>query len=297
MMNIYDCFMYYDEDLLLDIRLNTLDKFVKKFVITEATYTHNGSKKKLNFDIKKFTKFRDKINYIVVEKHPPNIMDLVSGEPEKDKKEKLILNGMARDYYQRENLSRGLSDASKDDLILISDLDEIPKLESLNYNKVKNNIVIFEQKMFYYKLNLYYKDFIWAGTKAVKKKNFLSPQWLRNIKSKKYPFWRIDTFFSKKKYSNLYHIKDGGWHFTCIRTPEDLESKLLNFAHHYEFEESGLKIDDIKKLIEEKRVMYDHNVDQKGYKWSGKSILQKIKLNLLPEYISSNVKKFDTWLD
>ena len=297
MMNIYDCFMYYDEDLLLDIRLNTLDKFVKKFVITEATYTHNGSKKKLNFDIKKFTKFRDKINYIVVEKHPPNIMDLVSGEPEKDKKEKLILNGMARDYYQRENLSRGLRDASKDDLILISDLDEIPKLESLNYNKVKNNIVIFEQKMFYYKLNLYYKDFIWAGTKAVKKKNFLSPQWLRNIKSKKYPFWRIDTFFSKKKYSNLYHIKDGGWHFTCIRTPEDLESKLLNFAHHYEFEESGLKIDDIKKLIEEKRVMYDHNVDQKGYKWSGKSILQKIKLNLLPEYISSNVKKFDTWLD
>ena len=297
MMNIYDCFMYYDEDLLLDIRLNALDKFVKKFVITEATYTHNGSKKKLNFDIKKFTKFRDKINYIVVEKHPPNIMDLVSGEPEKDKKEKLILNGMARDYYQRENLSRGLSDASKDDLILISDLDEIPKLESLNYNKVKNNIVIFEQKMFYYKLNLYYKDFIWAGTKAVKKKNFLSPQWLRNIKSKKYPFWRIDTFFSKKKYSNLYHIKDGGWHFTCIRTPEDLESKLLNFAHHYEFEESGLKIDDIKKLIEEKRVMYDHNVDQKGYKWSGKSILQKIKLNLLPEYISSNVKKFDTWLD
>ena len=289
--------MYYDEDLLLDIRLNALDKFVKKFVITEATYTHNGSKKKLNFDIKKFTKFRDKINYIVVEKHPPNIMNLVSGEPEKNKKEKLILNGMARDYYQRENLSRGLRDASKDDLILISDLDEIPKLESLNYNKVKNKIVIFEQKMFYYKLNLYYKDFIWAGTKAVKKKNFLSPQWLRNIKSKKYPFWRIDTFFSKKKYSNLYHIKDGGWHFTCIRTPEDLESKLLNFAHHYEFEESGLKIDDIKKLIEEKRVMYDHNVDQKGYKWSGKSTLCKVELKYLPKYISSNIAKYEDWLD
>ena len=50
-MNIYDCFMYYDEDLLLDIRLNVLNKYVKKFVITEATYTHNGSKKKLNFNI------------------------------------------------------------------------------------------------------------------------------------------------------------------------------------------------------------------------------------------------------
>ena len=58
--------MYYDEDLLLDIRLNSLDKYVKKFVITEATYTHNGSKKKLNFDIQKFKKFQDKIEYIVV---------------------------------------------------------------------------------------------------------------------------------------------------------------------------------------------------------------------------------------
>ena len=53
-MNIYDCFMYFDEDLLLDLRLNLLDKFVKKFVITEATYNHNGNKKKLNFDINNF---------------------------------------------------------------------------------------------------------------------------------------------------------------------------------------------------------------------------------------------------
>ena len=73
MMNIYDCFMYFDEDLLLDLRLNSLDKFVKKFVITEATYTHNGNRKKLNFDINKFKKFKDKIIYIVVEKQPQNI--------------------------------------------------------------------------------------------------------------------------------------------------------------------------------------------------------------------------------
>ena len=151
--------------------------------------------------------------------------------------------------------------------------------------------------MFYYKLNLYYNEFIWAGSKAVKYKNFVSPQWLRNVKSKKYPFWRLDIFFSKKKYSNLFYVKDGGWHFTCIRTPEDLEKKLLNFAHHYEFEQSGLKINDIKKLINEKRVMYDHNIDQKGYKWSGKSILKKINLNLLPSYIANNAKRFDEWLD
>jgi len=289
--------MYFDEDLLLDLRLNTLNKYVKKFVITEATYTHNGSKKKLNFDINKFKKFRDKINYIVVDEQPSNILKLVNGESEERKKEKLILNGMARDYFQREKLQNGLKDANDDDFIIISDLDEIPDLSSLDFSKIKNKIIIFQQKMFYYKFNLLYEDFNWFGSKAVRKKNFLSPQWLRNIKSRNYPKWRLDTLFSKKKYSNLYLVQDGGWHFTCIRTAEDLEKKLLNFAHHYEFEESGLKIHDLKKLITEKRVMYDHNVDQRGYKWSGKSILKKIENRLLPNYISSNLEKFKNWLD
>ena len=296
-MNIYDCFMYYDEDLLLDIRLNTLNKFVKKFVITEATYTHNGTKKKLNFNIKNFDKFKDKIEYIVVDQQPPDIREINENDSIELKSEKLILNGMARDYFQRQNLQKGLKNLENDDLIIISDLDEIPDLENLKLNEIKDNIVIFQQKMFYYKLNLLYDEFIWAGSKAVKYKNFISPQWLRNIKSKKYPFWRIDVLFSKKKYSNLYYINNGGWHFTCIRTPEDLEKKLLNFAHHYEFEQSGLKTNDIKKLINEKRVMYDHNIDQRGYKWSGKSILKSIDLNLLPSYIKNNTEKFKEWLD
>ena len=289
--------MYFDEDLLLDLRLNSLDKFVKKFVITEATYTHNGSKKKLNFDINKFKKFKDKIIYIVVDKQPKDIMKLKENDTKQKRGEKLILNGMARDYFQRENLSRGLNDADGDDLILISDLDEIPDLKKLNLSAINNNIIIFEQKMFYYKLNLLYEDYIWLGTKAVKKKNLKSPQWLRNIKGKNYPKWRVDTFFSKKKYTNLTFIKDGGWHFTCLRTAEELEKKLLNFAHHYEFEESGLNIENLRKLIADKRVMYDHNVDQKGYKWSGKSILKKIENKLLPEYVCVNLNKYSDWLD
>lgn len=296
-MNVYDCFMYYDEDLLLDIRLNVLDKYVKKFVITEATYTHNGSKKKLNFNIQNFIKFKDKIEYIIVDQHPPNIKKINKNDAPEISEEKLILNGMARDYYQRECLKKGLKNLDKDDLIIISDLDEIPNLENLKINEIKNNIVIFQQKMFYYKLNLLYDEFIWAGSKAVKYKNFVSPQWLRNIKSKKYSFWRLDVLFSKKKYSNLNYIKNGGWHFTCIRTPEDLEKKLLNFAHHYEFEQSGLKLTDLKKLIKEKRVMYDHSVDQTGYKWSGKSILKTVNNNELPLYIRNNIKKFKDWLD
>ena len=289
--------MYFDEDLLLDLRLNSLNKYVKKFVITEATYTHNGSKKDLKFDINKFQKFKDKIIYLVVDNQPNNILDLAEGESKEKRGEKLILNGMARDYFQRENLKRGLAGIDDEDLVLISDLDEIPNFKELNFTKIKNNILIFEQKMFYYKLNLFYNDFTWLGTKATRYKNFISPQWLRNIKGRNYSKWRIDTWFSKKKYSNLLFIKNGGWHFTCLRTPEELEKKLLNFAHHYEYEESGLKINDLKKLINEKRVMYDHNVDQKGYKWSGKSILKKIDEKLLPNYVSSNISKYSEWLD
>ena len=103
--------------------------------------------------------------------------------------------------------------------------------------------------------------------------------------------------FSKKKYSNLFFIKNGGWHFTCLRTPQELEKKLLNFAHHYEYEESGLNINDLKRFIHEKRVMYDHKVDQKGYKWSGKSILKAIDKNYLPSYINHNLEKYKDWLD
>ena len=297
MMNIYDCFQYFDEDLLLDIRLNVLNQYVKKFVITEATYTHNGAKKKLNFNINHFQKFKDKIEYIVVDKPPSNLLELKDEDAEDKRGEKLILNGMARDYFQRENLIKGLKNADENDFILISDLDEIPNLEQSNLSKIKHKIIIFEQKMFYYKLNLLYSDILWYGTKACKKKYLLSPQWLRNIKAKKYPFWRVDLFFSKKKYSNLFFIKNGGWHFTYLKRPEDLKKKLTNFAHHYEFEKSGMQIDDIKKFMDEKRVIYDHNIDQRGYKWSGKTRLTKVSDNQLPNYILLNIDKYAEWLD
>ena len=96
----------------------------------------------------------------------------------------------------------------------------------MNISLLKNKIILFEQKMFYYKLNLFYEEYKWFGTKGVTKKNLISPQWIRNIKSKKYPFWRLDTLFSKKKYSNIHFVKNGGWHFTCLRTPEELEKNF-----------------------------------------------------------------------
>ena len=72
-MKIYDCFMFFDEEMMLDLRLNILDKYVDKFIITEATYMHSGRPKKLLFDINKFSKFKDKIIYNVIDKEPSNI--------------------------------------------------------------------------------------------------------------------------------------------------------------------------------------------------------------------------------
>lgn len=289
--------MYFDEDLLLDVRLSTLNKYVNKFIISESRYTHNGSKKKLNFDISKFSKYKEKIIYIVVENEPPNILKVSENDSDEKKGEKLILNGMARDYYQRENLHKGLKNANDNDLVLISDLDEIPNLNNQDFTKVNDKILIFKQKMFYYKFNLLYKNFKWFGTKGILKKNFISPQWLRNIKPKKYNWWRIDTILSNKKYTNLSIIENGGWHFTCIRSPEDLEKKMLNFAHHYEYENSGIKIDDLRRLIKEKKIMYKHNAGKDENKWSNGSTLEKIDNKNLPECIKNNLDKYKEWLD
>ena len=194
-MKIYDCFMFSDEEMLLDLRLNSLDKFVDRFVIAEASYFHNGEPKELNFNIENFSKFKDKIEYIVVNKQPPEISEDKTKNLSEEQK---IINSIQRDNYQREQLSLGISDLNLNDWIIISDLDEIPNLQNIDFSKLNDEILIFKQKMYYYKLNLHYQNFTWFGSKAVKMKNFISPQWIRNIKSKKYPKWRIDTYFSKK---------------------------------------------------------------------------------------------------
>ena len=64
-MRIFDCFMYFDEEILLDLRMNILDKYVDYFVIVESIYTHKGEKRKLHFNLKRFEKFENKIIYLV----------------------------------------------------------------------------------------------------------------------------------------------------------------------------------------------------------------------------------------
>ena len=127
-MKIYDCFMYMNEDVVLDLRLNYLDKYVDFFVIIESTYFHNGKKKNLNFDINKFLKFKKKIIYLVLKVEPNNIEIISKTDTEEVKNSKHILNGMRRDFFQRNFIENGLKNCNENDIILISDIDEIPKL-------------------------------------------------------------------------------------------------------------------------------------------------------------------------
>ena len=84
-MKIYDCFMYYNEDVILNLRLNYLNKFVDNFVIVESKFNHKGEKKNLNFNIKKFSDFKDKIKYLVLDKQPNNIDQINKDDTEEDK--------------------------------------------------------------------------------------------------------------------------------------------------------------------------------------------------------------------
>ncbi len=293
-MKIIDCLQYFDEDMLLDIRLNTLNDYVSKFIICEATFTHKGLKKKLNFDIKNFKKFEDKIIYIVLDKEPKNIRIINSSDDLETKNSKILDNAVIRENFQRNHVSDNLKEFSDDDLILINDLDEIPNLKEFKY---KNKITVFKQKIFYYKFNLYYPNFTWIGSKICKKKNLISPQWLRNVKSKKYSIFRLDSLFSNKKYSDIGFIENGGWHFTNIKSAQQIDFKMRNFLHHLEYEESGMGVQDIQNSIRDKKIIYDYSADSKGIKQANFGKLKRLDLNSLPDYMSKNINQFSEWID
>mgnify|MGYP003343145764 FL=1 len=289
--------MFFDEEMLLDLRLNILDKFVDKFVIVESSYTHSGKEKKLIFDINKYSKFKEKINYIILKEPPIGIEEVSINDNEGEVSRKEILNALKRENLQRDTILKGLNDADNNDWIIISDLDEIPDLTNINFNSIKNKIIFFKQKVFYYKLNLELKNLRWIGTKACRKKHLNSPQWLRNIKDKIYPKWRVDILFSQKKYNDIFFVENGGWHFSFVKKPEDIEKKLKSYLHHREYDIDPVGIDKIKNLINSKSVIYDHRVDQTQYKFGGGQKLEKIDLEFLPNFISSNKKKYLDWLE
>ena len=289
--------MFFDENLVLELRLNLLDKYVDYFVIVESKYNHKGEAKKLNFDLKKFKKFEKKIIYIIHDQEPSDLYKFEKKDSQADISSKYIFNAYKRENDQRNLISQGLKSASQDDIIIISDVDEIPNLEKVNLNKIKNEILIFRQDMFYYKFNLKLSNFKWTGSKACKMKKLINPQWLRNIKDKKFPFYRLDTFFSSTKYRNLNIIEDGGWHYTNMKNAKEIEHKLKSYLHHQEFDENPLSYIEIEKIIESKKAIYNLGVDKRQNKFGEGPSLVKINSDEIPNYLKNNPQIYSKWLD
>ena len=297
-MKLFDCSLYYDEDLVLNTRLNILDKYFDKFIICESKYTHSGRKKKLNFDINKFSDFKDKIIYVVNDQEPSDLLYQINENEKKELPEHFRYNAIKRIAFQRNTLMKAVEQlASPNDFIFYSDNDEIPNMENFAKYKETNDIVIFEQKLFYYKFNLLFDRIFWYGTKAVKKKKLINFEWLRQVKPKKYNFYRLDTFFKKDKYINLKIIKDGGWHFTRVISPEEIHQKELDAEHHDEYRASNKNPTRIKDLIDRRVIDHDHIADSKNSKYGNEFKLKVISMDELPEYIKMNWKKYEQFLD
>lgn len=289
--------MYFYEDVVLDLRLNTLDQYVDYFIIVESTFTHKGDKRSLKFNYKKFDKFKNKIIYLVCDKQPKGIEVVNENDSEDEKSRKYILNAALRENGQRNFIQNGLNKAEDNDIILISDVDEIPNLSEVNFNNISEKIIMFHQDMFCYKFDLKIPNFKWTGTKACAKKNLLSPQWLRNIKDKKYPLFRFDILFSEKKYRNIKFIDNGGWHFSNIKSAEEIEYKLKSFLHHLEFDLKPLSVEQINKIMKKKQTLHDLTVDKRVNKIGNGSKLEKFEFGKLPIYIQQNKHNYMKWLD
>ena len=270
-MKLIDCFMYYDEDLILDLRLHTLNDQVHKFIIAEATKDHAGKDKKLNFNINNFLKFKEKITYLIVDDLPVNI---------KSFKKNWQVNHL-RDQHQRNALAKGYDGYDDNDLIMISDIDEIPDPKKIKEFKIENKYACFMQKNFQSKINLLnVSDKYWMGTKIIQKKYLKSPQWLRNIKTSKSPFWK----FYKPRQPQLIH--DGGWHFSFLKNPKDISKKIQSYAHS---EFNLPEFTDEKKI--EERIKNKQDIFERNYKY------EKVDLdNTFPRYILENLKKFENWI-
>ena len=292
-MKIYDCTTFYSEKMMMNLRFNILNKHVHKFIVVESSFSHSGEKKNFNFNINDYSKFKDKIIYLKIHKEPDNLY--TDAEQLKDPIYKR-LNSIKRIEQSYDCMMEGILSALEDDLIIISDNDEIPNLDSIKLKESNKKFFIFKQLLFYYKFNLFHDLMPWFGSKACKKKYLKSFSNLRNLKNKKYPYWRLDTFLSNIKEISLDVIDDGGWHFTNIKTPEDLYIKMKNFGHHNEFDESKLTVNDLREKINQGIVFYDHFADKNSKeKWKNDYKLKVIENDLLPSYLIKNQDNFKEW--
>jgi len=296
-MKIFDCTTYFDEPLLFELRLNILDKFVNEFVVCEATYTHSGQPKKINFDKNNYSNFKNRITHIIVDQEPNNLLEI--SDANKINNSLFRLNAAKRIKKQRDAIASCFDKSNDNDWVIYSDSDEIPDLSKIDLKNINKKIILFKQKVFHYKFNLVLGSHDWFGSKACKFKNLSSFTDLREIKTKKYNWWRLDTILKNNKFINLQIVEDGGWHFTELKSPNEIFIKHKNDEHHDEFDLTGINETDIEDMVKNRYISYDHSADKRDLKkkWNrnNRVYLSKINDNKLPNYLIDNKNKYLKW--
>ena len=291
-MKIIDTTTYFEEKLMMNLRFNILNSHVDHFIVCEARFTHSGKSKDVNFKKTDYPKFEDKITHLIIDKEPADII----------KKENLStydlrFNSIARIRAQRDYIMEALKSYSSGDYIIYSDNDEIPNLEFFDFNKNKDKIILFKQKLFYYKFNLLLPKVDWYGSKACRIKDLKNIDILRATKNKRYNIFRFDTLFSNLKHQSVNIINDGGWHFSNLKNIEELQRKYLNDENHAEYEALGHSINKIKDNLKNKTIDYDHTVKKDSKKRFNPSKLEKVDMSKLPKFIQDHKEKYFNWFD
>ncbi len=273
---IYDCFCYCNEDMLLELRFETLWDCVDYFVISEAVYTQVGNPKPLNFDITRFSKYQDKIRYLVVDHFPEGPLDFWKNE-----------------NYQRNYLINGLYDAQDRDWILVSDLDEIPRPEMIKqFNPGRYKRADFEQCAYVYRLNNLSvlpndEPAFWPGSKITTykflKSFFKTVTAVRSYKSQGI-FRSIRRMIFKKLHTQTIH--NGGWHFTWMFTLENLILKMENIAEQAGNRPELKNSDYIERQIETGLDIVNPN---------SRYVAQEVALPQFPDYLVLNKDKYASW--
>lgn len=271
MPKIYDCFTYFNEDLLLSLRLEILDGVVDKFIISEGTHTFGGNPKPLNFKWAQFERFSDKIAYLVIDDMP-------------------LGDSWANEFHQRNALLRGLTDAVDDDWVIISDVDEIPNPNAIRRYRPWNLYGTLIQNLYCYFLNNLAvqrgKPKEWFRAKITTaghlRKFFGTPQNLRIYKRKR---GVVGLFHYLKRKLLHQRISDGGWHFSWLMTPEQMVGKLSIYSR-YGYDTPEIKnVDNIVAAIRSGR-----DIMGKGQQFR----LVEID-HTFPRYLRENLDKFRNW--
>ena len=256
---IFDTFIFFNELDLLTLRLNILDDAVDKFVLVESTKTFQGKNKPLFFkeNKKKYSKFLKKIIHIIVDDMPSRA------------------TAWEREYFQRNAILRGLGQCSNSDLIIISDLDEIPNLKSLPAKLEDNFFYIFELSLNYYYLNNRCIQMPnWYGSILTKYKNIKgSIQEIRDL------LFKVQNEISSGK--NIEFVKNAGWHFSYLASPENIAIKIQSFSHAEFNNEKYTNLMTIQNHIKNNEDIFNRGLD-----------FDVTPISQMPSYVKKNIKKY-----